>query len=72
MYNLAQFKTSASLQEFLNSEELYEYIYPSEWLYTMTDSEYDYYTEQRRDELYLALNAYCLDMHWDINIFQLP
>ena len=72
MYNLAHFKTTEALQEFLNSQELHDYIYPPEWLYTMTDSEYDYYTEKRSDELYLALNAYCLDMHWDIDIFELP
>ena len=72
MYNLTQFKTTESLQEFLYSEELYEYIYPSEWLYTMIDSEYDYYTEKRSDEMYLVLDAYCSDMNWDIDIFELP
>ena len=72
MYNLTQFKTIDSLQEFFNSQEFYDYIYPPEWLYTMIDSEYEYYTEQRSDELYLALEAYCIDMNWDIDIFELP
>ena len=72
MYHLTQFKTTESLQEFLNSEEVYDFMYPTEWLYTMIDSEYDYYTEQRRDELYLALHSYCSDMGWDVDIFQLP
>ena len=72
MYNLTQFKTTEALQEFLNSQELHDYIYPPEWLYTMIDREYDYYTEQRSDELYLALDAYCSDMKWDMNIFELP
>ena len=72
MYHLTQFKTIKSLQEFFNSQEFYDYIYPPEWLYTMGESEYEYYTEQRRDELYLALDAYCSEMNWDIDIFELP
>ena len=72
MYHLTQFKTTESLQKFLNSQELYDCIYPPEWLYTMTESEYDYYTEKRSDELYLALDTHCSDMGWDISTFQLP
>ena len=72
MYNLTQFKTTEALQEFLNSEELYEYIYCSKWLYIMCESEYEYYTEKRSDDLYLALVAYCSDMSWNIDVFELP
>ena len=72
MYNLSQFKTTESLQAFLNSEELYEYIYPPEWLYTMTESEYEYYSERRSDALFWALDDYCSDMNWDTDIFKLP
>ena len=32
MYNLAHFKTTEALQEFLNSQELHDYIYPPECL----------------------------------------
>ena len=72
MYHLTQFKTIESLQEFLNSQELHDYIYPPEWLYTMIDSDYEYYSEKRKDELFWALDAYCSDMGWNIDTFEIP